>query len=193
MIKNFKPHVFSDTAESDHRKGMDGFVEETGIRSGMAVPLYQNQRMIGVILIYCLEPRKWSGHETELMAQIGESLAVAIGHRENQNKLVTQEQFLENVFKGMDIGIFVLAIRDKGLVLFERVNHTYESLRRFTRGRIAGTSLDSLSQLMDSKALGAFKRRIDQCIREKKTVKFLEETRDGMGKVLAYQIEPGTG
>jgi len=182
MINNLKPHVFSNTAEAENRKGMDVFVEETGIRSGMAVPLHQNHRMIGVIFLYCLEPRKWSGRETELMEQIGESLAVAIGHRQNKNKLVTQDLFLENVFKGMDIGIFVLAIRDKGQVLFERVNHTYESLRHLTRGWVAGTALDSLARAMDSEALGEFKRRIDQCLREKKTVKFLEETRDGMDK-----------
>lgn len=182
LVREFKPHVFSDTELSAHKKGLDRFVVETGIRSGMAVPLQQGERLMGLIFLYFLAPRSWAGWETDLMSHVGESLAVAIGHRQNQSRLVAQEQFLENVFDGVDIAVFVLVVRTGGLVLFENINQQYEGLRDIVQGRVAGRSLDSLAGHMDPDALDLFKQRVGQCIKEARSVRFMEETRDETGK-----------
>ncbi|MCG8685393.1 MAG: EAL domain-containing protein [Desulfobacterales bacterium] len=191
LIDNFKPYFFSDTTRTENKKGLDDFVEETGIRSGMAVPLVQNRRLMGLIFIYSLSSRTWESDEIEMMEQVGEALAVAIGHRRNKNKLVEQEEFLENVFDGVDIGIFAIAVRDNGVVLFENINQAYESLRQIELGRVIGTSLDSLAGAMSQSELDMFKDKVDQCIREKRIIKFIEETRvDGEIKYWLTRLSP---
>ncbi|MCG8635000.1 MAG: EAL domain-containing protein [Desulfobacterales bacterium] len=182
LIFNFRPYAFSDTKKTEDKKGLDRFIEDTGIRSGLAVPLQNDGHLMGVILIYSPAPRTWTGHETELMEQIAESLAVAIGQRKNKNQLVAQEQFLENVFDGVDIAIFALRVRENNLVLFENVNQQYEVLRDIAQGRVTGRALDVLSGSMTGRALELFKERVAQCTHEKKIIKFLEETEDAEGK-----------
>ncbi len=182
LVTDFKPYTFTDTQKSEDKKGLGRFVEATGIRAGLAAPLQHGGHMMGVIFVYSLRPREWAGYETELMEQVAESLAVAIGQRKNKNRLVAQEQFLENVFDGVDIAIFVLTVRENNLTLFENVNQQYESLRDIAQGRVAGRSLDCLSGKMDSGALALLKKRVTQCAREKKMIKFLEESLDADGK-----------
>ncbi|HCY87957.1 MAG TPA: hypothetical protein DHV36_22665, partial [Desulfobacteraceae bacterium] len=182
LVADFKPHIFCDTERSSDNRGLDAFVAETGVRSGIAVPLQQGRRLMGLIFLYALEPKRWSTWEANLMSHVGEALAVAIGHRQNQNRLVEQEQFLENVFDGVDIAIFVLAVRKNGLVLFENVNQPYETLRNIAQGQVVGRSLDSLAGRMDPDELELLKTRVEQSVREGRSLRFMEETRDETGK-----------
>ncbi|MEH0020709.1 MAG: EAL domain-containing protein [Desulfobacter sp.] len=182
LIENFEPYAFSDMEASSDRKGLDELVESTGIRSGLVVPLQQGGHMMGLIFIYAMLPREWPEDETELMAQIGEALAVAIGHGRNKKQLVAQEEFLENIFDSVDIGIFVLTVRENGLILFENINQQYEALRDVAHGRVVGRSLDCLTGKMPDHALDLLKKRVNRCAREKETVEFLEETGGGGAK-----------
>lgn len=179
LIKDFRPHAISNINTSSAKDGLTHFIEGTGIQSVLVVPLHQQNRMFGLIFIYSLAPRQWEPAEIDLMNQIGEPLAVAIRHRENKNKLVVQEQFLENIFEGVDVGIFVLAVMITGELLFENANQQYEGMRNVRLSRVAGIPLDKLATSMGKKDLTRLKEGVAQCIREKKTIKFLEETQKG--------------
>ncbi len=95
---------------------------------------------------------------------------------------MAQEQFLENVFEGVDIGIFVLAVVNNQELLFENANQQYEGMRNVSLSRVAGIPLDRLASSVDKKDLARLKERVAQCIHEKKTIKFIEETHVGQDR-----------
>ncbi len=172
----FIPHAVSDICLAPKINRIFEFAQGTDIRSYLMTPLHESNRIMGFIFVYSMEPRPWKPSEIQLMKQIGESLSVAIGQQKHKIRLIEQEQFLENIFSGVDIAVFVLGVENSGRIVFENINQQYEKLRQILREQVAGKPFGSLSSHMSKADLNRIIAKVSLCIQERKTITFMEQT-----------------
>ncbi len=181
LIREFKPCAFKKSNKASEHLGMASFMDTTGLGAGLVVPVRNGDHLMGIIILYCVAVRAWSGAEKKLMVQVSESLAVGLGHLSNRNRLLAQEKFLEDVVDGVDTGIFVLRVANYGPVVFESVNKTFRRFTGLGDRKVDGRAMKTMASVMGPKELDHVRTHVLRCIEEKASVSFFETTRNEDG------------
>lgn len=89
--------------------------------------------------------------------------------RAEENLRKTQE-FLSVIFKNSDIGVFVVAVSERGEYRYEGINPAHERLLGIKNADLAGKTPDELEEYIGAGSVAYIKRLYDECARKRETI-----------------------
>jgi PAS domain S-box-containing protein len=152
-----------------------------GYASCIALPLSNDGRCFGALMMYSMEPNAFDPEEVKLLCELAGDLAYGIGSLRQRAErelaeaaLREREQRLVSVYDAVGDVIFQLDVDTEGRHRFSSVNRAFLATTGLTAAQVVGQRVD---EVIPQPSLSLALEKYATAIREKKIVRW-EETSD---------------
>lgn len=121
-----------------HGRKVDDRLE--GLKSLIAIPVFAENKLMGVLLLEFLEPKRWHRMEYRLIRHFTQMLASAINRQKLLKAIKVDKRYFEELFHSSPFGIAIL--NEEGRV--QHINNCFTEIFGYRERDLLGKKLDDI-------------------------------------------------